>query len=378
MPSALRLLSLITIATLLVTGPSATASPDAPATPPPLWRHLEPFGIDASAPTSIVRFLTEGIPEAARRANLPREPVVRFVLFGEVMQIAVLQNIDAARAPLMRLAAADFSPGIQRILNEDSRTVAPSERDGFREQATGVLQYNAANALGLMGERAALPLIMRLRTEATNEVARLQLSLAAATLGATEVIPSMIDAARDGNRTEAFAAIQALEWLAGEDFDSHPQAPHQRRQASATKARQWWQRVESRGWMPDPAQIRQRREQPRIDPPLPPRPNTLRDHLRWASRFGLEAQVVAVLQRADQDPDQSRASRRFLGQLPGTQIAGLATVAQDPIEDLDIRTEAFRWLGHHNPDQATHLARRLRNDPDPEISTAARNWLQQR
>jgi len=343
-------------------------TPDAAEAPEPV-ATLAGFGVDEKSPVAIARFLSDGIADSVRQKPMPGEPRLRLQLMPLAMQRAVELNAELARAPLMRLAQKDFSLGVMRMLREDERNAPTADREALRQRLErDILAYNAANALSLMGETAAIPHIERMLATEERATARAQLAMAIISLGEAEPMDLLLRLAATPERASSYFALRALEDATGQDFSAEPQAPKARREASAKKALAWWEQ-NRKGWRADPVAIRARRAQPEPPRPVPVNPVTMRDHLLWAGVLSKDG--PGALTDAQANPDQPRASRRYLGSLGAERAKALAVVAEDVGEDLDLRLEAMRWMVQNKPSDKDAVLKRLKRSDDPEIVAAA-------
>jgi hypothetical protein len=345
----------------------ALAQREAPL-PAGLREALLAYGVDPDNESSVGRFLAEGIPQTVRAAGLPAAPSRRLELFPPLMEIAGRRSFQSARAPLMRLLQADYSPGVQRIISDDSILTSAAARPIFLLQANQGLQLNAAKTLSLgLGETAAIPWIRRLWEAELNAASKISYALAGATLGDASYWDFLAEQAASDDPGVSWNAFQSLEFLSGLRFEVYPYTPLAVRRQAAERARHW---VETRGsgWKPRQAEVAERFYSP-YEPPnrLPDKAVSARDHL-------LLAQVFFVAGDAAQ---QARESRRFLGELePERARQLLEPVARDVREDVDVRAQAILWLGRSLGEGAKPIMAELARDENPPVSAQAKAFLE--
>jgi hypothetical protein len=324
-------------------------------------KRLAAFGVSADA-ASLIRFLRDGFPPTTDLARLPEQPAERSQLAVDAMAELARLRAREAVGVLSSIAMLQFPPGVARLVEMDLARTAPESRNKFRDRAAQLLRYNAVNALGLIGDPAAIEPVRAAFQAEPNTNARIQFSLALASLGDASAMDFIVKVIQQGQRKEAAAAARVFYLTTGQDFGLGPYTSVKRRTALARQYRDWWRANRGR-FQPDPSTVHARRMQP--DTPVAFEPRSTRDLLQLASYyFDFENRL------------QSRDARARLAAAGKSINRDLERIAQDENEDINIRMEALNWYYEANRSESRKLLRSVRGCDDPEVADKAQSLLE--
>jgi len=372
--NALRnLLAVGVLAVLLGCISSASAQVPAPAlstTPrpelvsadiPPEERELRINGI-APTPDACLSLLRDGLPPTVAPQRLPDTPVEKTQLAVDAMAILGKTRYRPAVDTLVSIARQELPKGVQQLVEIDVAQTAPDQRTEFRARAAEILQYNAVNALGLIGDNRALPVAYSVFENEKRPAPKIQYALTLACLGDASGVDYLVSVIQMQNRRESVAAARAFAIITGQDFGYTEQTPIKRRKQLARAYQEWWA-SNRKTFRVDPKQVLARRLTPQKTATFQPR--STRDLLRLSSQYF----------EMDAKPKVIEARERLAA--AGTSLnADLEKLMFDDLEDLNIRLEAMNWYYEINRAQARDAFRRLRRDPNPEIVDKANVLLE--
>lgn len=265
---------------------------------------------------------------------------------------------------LIKTAQGEYTWGQLSLVDFDCQRSPRSSQDNQRRFYYEFLKYNAVNALGLIGDPTALPVLEGIYNTSPQGYGRTNAALAMASLGYGAGIVDIVKEAAGKNRRRAAEACRALSYITGIQFDYDLQTPVIRRKRTAEKVEQWWKNNRDT-FRPNGDEIRERR----LNPPLvlPPSLISLREMLLAASNLN--------------DPDnkfRSMDAREQLANLGTGVIRQMRLYCLDPEEDLNIRMEALRRYSQIAPrDDLEKVLKKTRKDGNPEISNLSKNLLEQ-
>ncbi|MGI8907796.1 MAG: hypothetical protein ACR2IE_15045 [Candidatus Sumerlaeaceae bacterium] len=309
---------------------------------------------------ALVAFLQRGVPDVSA---LPEEPQEKCQLIIDAMAKLAEAKAKEAVLTLQQIASVDPPAGVLQMLEHDLGRTAPEGREEFKNRALRLLQYNAVNALSLIGDKNSTQLIRSVSKSETNAAARIQYAICLASLGDASGVGDLVAVIQRENRRESAAAARAFMIITGQDFGYSENTPLRARKARAAMYSQWW-RSNAKDFQVDVAAMNQRRQQPYTTAQYQPR-NT-RDLLKLASNYFDFGNATKALEARKALKDS------------GTSINGeLERIAQDANEDLNVRMEAMNWYYESNRAQAKSLMKRLRRDENPEIADKANVLLEQ-
>lgn len=320
---------------------------------------LQAHGIGTSE-DQLIEFLKNGLP---RTTGLPERPAEKSQLIIDAMAKLSAMKSRAAVPVLMQIARFDTQIGAFRIVEYDVNNTSPQSRDEFRVRAYRLVQYNAINALGLIGDRSATELIRSILQQEQAAGAQIQYAICLANLGDPSGVGYLVNLVNLQNRRESAAAAKAFYYITGQDFGYTEHSPIRARQALSGHYAQWWNQNHST-FRPDPEAIAQRRRTPNQLSISNAR--STRDLLKVAANyFDFNNTLGAANARQKIKDSGTGLNKEF------------ERIASDPIEDLDVRIEAMNWYFEGNRSDPLDLLKKLRRDENPEIVDKANTLLEQ-
>jgi len=327
----------------------------------PELQRLRMFGVEP-ATQSLIAFLKNGFPENTDLGRLPNEPPERAQLAVDAMALLATARASEAVEILIEIARMTPPRGVMKLVEMDLERTDPQNRAEFREKAVRLLQYNAVNALGLIGDPRALSTVQQVFAQEKHVAARIQYALSLACLGDAGGLPFLVEVIQQANRRESAAAARVFYFITGEDFGYTEQTPVKARRTRARLYKEWLKSKYST-FRVDPRSVLQRRLTPETIQPITPR--TTRDLVKLSSYyFDFENKL------------HSRDAREQLAQAGRSINADLEKIMFDEMEDLNVRMEAMNWYYEINRDAAKGMLKKLRRDENPEIVEKAESLLE--
>lgn len=323
--------------------------------------ELRAAGIEPT-PENCLALLVRGLPSGVDPQRLPPRPVEKTQLAVDAMAILAKVRAKNAVEPLIQIARQEFPPGIEQLLEIDLRQTAPEDRSNFRQKAAAILQYNAINALGLIGDRRALSVVRAVYDAETRTAPKIQYALSLACLGDAHGVEFLVQVIGLANRRESAAAAKAFAMITGQDFGYTDQTPIKKRKRLSKEYAEWW-RAHGAQLRIDPAAVLRRRLAP--EPSSMYQPRSTRDLLRLSSLY------------FDIDHKKNTVEARERLAAAGSALnPELEAIMFDEMEDLNIRLEAMNWYYEFNRAKARDVFKRLRRDANPEIADKASSLLE--
>lgn len=305
----------------------------------------------------LIRFLEQGFGPNVDRTKLPPKPVEKTQLAIDAMGALAAMRANEAVPVLMKIAGADLPPGVAQLMEEDLSKTRPESQSAFREKALRLLRYNAVVALGVMGNRNAIPVIQQALGAEPSIAARIQYVLALASLGDSSGVDYLVQVIGMENRRESAAAAQAFFLITGQDLGYTDATPVRLRRERARKYKDWW-KANRGSFKADAQAVLQRRANPPGEKPFEPR-NT-RDLVKLSTYyFDFDNKM------------RSRDARERLQRAGRAISPDLQKIAMDPAEDIDVRLEAMNWLCVNSGEEARSIFKKLKRDENPEIAEKA-------
>lgn len=324
--------------------------------------ELRQCGVGLTSP-QLIQFLEAGVPDTSA---LPEEPQEKSQLIIDAMaKLASLKAEDAVPT-LEKIASVEMPQGVMQMLDYDVRNTSPEGREDFRNRALRLMQYNAVNALSLIGKTSSRALVRSIFKQETDTNARIQYAVCLASLGDASGVDFLVDVIGRENRRQSAAAARAFLIITGQDFGYTEHTPVRARRSRAATYAQWW-RANRGDYIVDVAAVNERRAAPPINMTYQPR-NT-RDLLKLASNYFDFNNMT-----------KSQDARKALKDAGDSINGDLERIAQDVNEDLNIRMEAMNWYyeaNRQNTSKPKALMKRLKRDENPEISDKANTLLEQ-
>jgi hypothetical protein len=341
-------------------GAGATKTPSGPSVGDREVAELAAFGI-SQRPADLIRFLESGFPPGTDRTKFPEKPEEKAQL--AVHAIALLARAKSSEAVdiLLRIAALNPPQGVAQVVEFDTQRTLPEGRDQFRQRAFRLLQYNAGNALGIIGDPRAITVVQQLFNGERNTAAKIQYALTLACLGDSSGVDFLVQVILLENRRESAAAAKVFYFVTGQNFGFTDQTSVKSRRSRARMYRDWW-KANKTGFQVNPKMVMARRLQP--ETPAVVEPRSTRDLLKLSSHYFDFNNAL-----------RSRDAREQLARAGNSINAELQKTALDEMEDIDVRIEALNWFYEANRADSRAFLKKLRKDENPEIVDKANALL---
>ncbi len=353
----MKKVSLIFLILEVVCASVATAQDRTPA------QTLEACGISAS-PKNLVEFLEKGFPPDSHWGKALSEPVPATQLLIFAMEELAKKQSRIAVPVLIRTAHGDYTEGQKSLVDYDCSALARSRQGERKKLLYEYIRFNAVNALGLIGDPLALPILQETFDELPPGRLKIRAALGMASLGYGGGIGYLVKQIRGKNRILASEATQTLSLITGMELDYGQNTPISRRKRTVKKVIAWW-KENGETYRPSGAEVLKRRLNRK--PPSPTRLHSVRELIMAASNYG--------------DIDnrfKSRDAREQLAALGASLLPHLHPLCLDREEDLNIRIEALRRFAALAPyEVARAVLKKARHDNNPEIRSLAKNLLKQ-
>lgn len=324
---------------------------------------LKSLGIKSS-PETMIAFFEKGPSRPLDGKVLVEHGIPATQIMIIIMQEFARIQYKPAVPSLIKTAQGEFTWGQLSLVDFDCQRSPRSSQENQRRFYYEFLKFNAVNALGLIGDPSALPVLEGIYNTSPQGYGRTNAALAMASLGYGAGIVDIVKETGSKIRRRAADACLALSYITGIPFDYEMHTPVIRRKRTAEKAAQWWKNNKGT-FRPNGEEIRERRLNP---PPIqPPSLISLREMLLAASNLN--------------DPDnqfRSMDAREQLANLGTGVIRQMRLYCLDPEEDLNIRMEALRRYSQMAPrDDVETVLKKTRKDDNPEIRDLSKNLIEQ-
>ena len=193
-----------------------------------LVRH----GVGSEA-DALIAFITYGFPEKVLYNKLPEQPPEKCQVLIEAIRLLGKAGDKRAFAPLLNTANGAVSPGVLRMIQRDTLLAPPAGRADYHARILSLLRYNAAVALGLLGDARALPGLQGLFEAEKSPTAKCQYALSMACCGDRSGIDFLIGEIGKGNQDSSVAAARCPFLITGIDFGYRATSPVKLRQKLA-------------------------------------------------------------------------------------------------------------------------------------------------
>lgn len=322
-------------------------------TPDRVSEDFKAHGIGKSE-EELLGFLQKGLP---RTSDLPSRPVEKSQLVIDAMALLAEMRSQAAVPVIIQIARFDTSLGAFRVVEYDVSKSSPHARDDFRVRAYRLIQYNAINALGLIGDHRATELIRSILQQEQAAGAQIQYSLCLASLGDPSGVGYLVNLISKKNRRDSAAAAKAFYYITGQDFGYTENSPVRAREALPAQYTQWWNQNKAT-FRVHPEAVRQRRLNSSTKDVYAAR--STRDLLKLATNYFDFNNTLG-----------SRDARQSLKDAGTNLNPELSRIALDPMEDLDVRSEAMNWYFEANRSDPLAILKKLARDENPEVADKA-------
>lgn len=324
-------------------------------------RALETHGVNGAS-KDLIAFLERGISKD-KVGRLPKEPTEKCQLAIDAMARLAKARSRESVPVLIQIASTQLPQGVELLLDIDLGKTSPESRPEYRETALRLLQFNAVNALGLIGDPQGGEIVRAVFARETNPAARIQHALSMGCLGDPAGLDFLIEQIELLNRRESAAAARVFTMVTGQDFGYTENTALRARRPKARQYREWWKQNRAQ-FAVNPDEVIKRRLEPKT--PLAYQPRTPRDLLKLAACYF----------DFDNSLGSKDARKRIKDSGPAMN-SELQRLASDPMEDLDVRMEAMNWYYEINRTDARNLMTKLRRDENSEIVDKAVTLLEQ-
>jgi hypothetical protein len=342
-----------------LSGVAVTPPTPAPRTPD---MALKENGI-ATDQAALIAFLEGGFPPGVNLSKLPVEPKEKSQLAVNAMSLLAQMKAAEAVPVLSQIALRNPPKGVVALIEKDLERTAPDSRMEFQNKALRILQFNAINALGYIGDTSAIAVIRKALSSEQSPAAGIQYALALACLGDAAGVDFLVQQILLENRRESAAAANAFYYITNKDFGYTENTALRMRKPKARAYRDWWKQNRE-SFQVDRKAVLERRLKGKPADTYEPR--STRDLLRVAANY------------FDFDNKQrSRDAREKLNRAGKSLNPELEKIALDTSEDLNVRLEAMNWFYEFNRAASKSLLKKLRRDENPEIADKANVLLGQ-
>jgi PBS lyase HEAT-like repeat-containing protein len=322
---------------------------------------LRESGISFTAP-DLVNFLEKGIPRENIKNNKEKSPVpyTQLMLFA-IEELAKVRYKKAVPV-LIKTAEGNFTPAQQKMIKNDILSVPRSKQEERKKVLSDFLKYNSTNALGLIGDPAALPVLQEIFDKSDKDLFKTESALAMCCLDFGGEIFFLVKKIESKDKTTAIRAARALSYITGMELDLGPNTPVSRRKRTIKKVKKWWKENKDI-FRPDGKAILERRFY--IEAPLPPGMNSIRELLITAGNY---ADIDNKLRSFD-------AREKLASMSPGI-ASSLPPFCLDKEEDLNLRIEAIRrYTMLASKSESLNLLKKIKRDKNPEIRDVVKNLI---
>ena len=238
--------------------------------------------------------------------------------------VPVLIEICTGRLPL----------GLTQLIEIDVMNTVSDEREPFRTQVMRIYKYNAAVALGEIGDNRALPVVFSSFQNESSPSAKMQLALSVALLGSSDSVGWLISIVGSEDKRIGYAASRTFYFITGQDFGLTLTTSNKKRKTIIPKYSDWWNGKKT-AFVPDQVSIRARRATPSLE--TRNMDNSLRGQLKMCTNYADFRNFEKIT--------QIREALKNRGFSMNKDLEGIIF---DDMEDVDIRMEALNIYYDNN------------------------------
>lgn len=315
-------------------------------------------------PQNLVNFIQSGSLNDINLDILADNNIPSSQLIISAMQILADEQFEPAVPVLIKIVKGEYTPAARRFIDYDCSIVPRSSQAEKKEVIEKYLRFNALNALGVIGDPAALPVMKEVFDNSEPGLFKINAALGMASLGFGDGVEYLVDQISEDNRILASEAASALSFIMGQELDYKANTPIIRRERTIEKVEEWWEENEGI-YRPFGKEIIQRRlNEPE---PSPPMLRSLRDLLSAAANY------------ADfTNRGMSMEARERLSALGPSVLPQLKAFALDKEEDINVRMEALRRISRMaSTNEALDILKKAKKDDNPEIEKLAKTIIDQ-
>lgn len=298
----------------------------------------------------LLEFLQSGFNQNALRRGLPELPYMKSDVVLVAIQELGFKQSNSAVPQLTELMLGKMTPGIRSVINQDTETFPLETADQARERQETFIRFNAMVALGLIGDQSSAASIRQAITQEQGESFAIEGSVALGLLEQKDALDILISHFQEPESDLFDEAFQAVFFITGRNYDVSQHASYERKVEVMDKLQNWWKdnKVEFDPYRTD---ILRRRQAGLVlsSPPL----GTVRGALRATKDFD--------------NYDDRYAGRQYLKGRGKSAAAEYQMIANDPLEDLDIRVAAMEWYAASDPDKARKDMQKISDESKDEI-----------
>lgn len=360
LPSMIRLLNTLVFLLMVTTVAAATQWPR-PIVPDPeiderrelLLRHgVSPDG------ASLLAFLREGFQESGLPRGLPRDPMLKStVVNAAIVELGVTAQ-EMAVPLLSEIVKGNLPSGAERIALRDFESLPISELETQLERMHQMLAINAIVALGLIGDQAAERAVLERMTREGNAAFVTRGALSLGQMGSNKGLSHLYRMARNIESDDSAEAFRLIYVLTGRNYGVTPNTSLERRRQIVKDLGEWYL-AHGETFQVQRSDVMRRMRNPPMTAPIDS--GSMRGLLRKSRDLS--------------DFDGRLAARRQLSRIAPDSFNELRSIAEDPVEDLDIRRAAMFWMASGDPRGSRRTLRRLRSDENALIAEVARQIL---
>lgn len=307
-------------------------------------------------PAAMLRFLENGFDPKMMERGLPDDPALKSAVVDAVLRELGLTAAPEGLPMLQRIAARNLPPGVLAIIERDFEAFPLNARDNQVSVMGSALSMNAVVGLGLIGDRAAAPVVLDAmrRERPTGFITNGAIALGQ--MGLNDGIPSVVLLASDPNSADSVAAFETLYVLTGRNYGYTRNTSMARRRQLVADMRQWFEQ-EGRSVPVYRSEVLRRMQRPLM--PADMEPGSIRSLIRGTQDLG--------------NYDRRYAARAELRRVSKARIDEFESIISDPLEDTDIRSGAMMWLAAADPKRARTVIRRYENDENRMVAETAKS-----
>lgn len=263
--------------------------------------------------------------------KLPKE---RTQLGVDAIAVLGMKRSNTCVPILVEICTGRLPLGLTQLVEIDIMNTVSDEREPFRTQVVRIYKYNAAIALGDIGDNRALPVVISAFQNEASPSAKMQIALSVALLGSSDSLDWLVSIIGSEDKRIGFAASRMFYFITGQDFGLTLSNSNKKRKAIIPKYTDWWNSNKN-SFIPDQVSIRARRS----TPPLETRniDNSLRGQLKMCTNYADFKNFEKIT--------QIRENLKNRGSSINRELEGIIF---DDMEDVDVRMEALNIYYDNN------------------------------
>lgn len=302
----------------------------------------------------LIAFLQTGFSDETVARGLPQLPVVKTEIVNAAIQELGFQQAREAVPVLAEILSGQQPKGVARIVASDTEKLPVATIDETAQMYLRYMRFNALVALGLIGDPAALPAVREATEREPGHSFAIEGAVALGMLGDASGLAALKPYLEDASSESLQLAFGSVFYLTGRNYAVTANSSIARRREAIAQY-QAWAASNAATFVPERADVLRRRAGGIAPEELPS--TSLRGALRGSRMFG--------------NFDVRWSARQYLQKLGPGSAPDLKVIAEDPMEDLDIRRAAMEWFAAADPRDARRTMKALADDENEEIRVAA-------